>query len=475
MNPARWIIQRFSRGSRTVREDAIIVPLYRVATGEYQPESVASAIEAYLHDADIFNAINFISNAALSDGYYVTGDEDYKDGRAIDLVSDFNSSIRWGNRRGEKGLSELLRIVTKEMLYGGNTFIEMLTPQKLFMLNQVQLSSIYKIYRNEAGDISKIQQLIGGRLNDLDPDSIIHIPWLQIDREPFGRGLIQPLIAPRTDVKGKQIPPFYKIKASLEYDIWRMVHRRGVPRTVFSFPKAGDELIQSYSRELKDPDIDASFATNNEVNVASEQGGPAQGVQNLVMWLDKRFQAGLQTPINNLLNSSGYTEASARVAEDLGSLIIKDVQMRLKQAIETELYDRIISQGGFDPKLAKIELHWGAKSDYEYTLSDLWEGFDRDLVTFEEARKIMRKIGWELDDDSLLLQRLKDKNAETVLVAKSQQVLTAGDQQPMIAQPLNPTKQAVAQGLPPEQPGIANPSLAAQNPSNKKKPAGGPQ
>lgn len=465
MNPTQWIIQKLSR-SKSVREHAIIVPLYRVATGEYQPENVQSAIDAYLHDTDIFNAINFISNAALSDGFYVTGDEDYKNGKVVDLVEDFNQNIRWGNRRGEKGLAELLRITTKEMLYGGNTFIEMLTPKKLLMLNQVQLSSVYKIFRNEAGDISKIQQLIGGRLNDLDPDTIIHIPWLQIDREPFGRGLIQPLIAPRTDVKGKQIPPFTKIKASLEYDIWRMLHRRGVPRSIFSFPSAGDELIQSYSKELKDPDIDASFATNNEVKVASEQGGPAQGINNLVIWLDKKFQCGLQTPVNNLLNSSSFTEASARVAEDLGALIIKDVQMRLKQAIETELYERVVMQGGFDPRLAKIVLHFGSKSDYEYTLADLWEGFDRDLVSFQEARKIMRKIGWELEDDSLLLQRLTDQSAQTIAVAKSQQVLTSGGQQPMIEQPLNPTKQAVAQGLAPEEPGRANPSLAS-NPQVK--------
>jgi hypothetical protein len=465
MNPTQWIIQKLSR-SKSVRENAIIVPLYRVATGEYQPENVQSAIDAYLHDTDIFNAINFISNAALSDGFYVTGDEDYKNGKVVDLVEDFNQNIRWGNRRGEKGLAELLRITTKEMLYGGNTFIEMLTPKKLLMLNQVQLSSVYKIFRNEAGDISKIQQLIGGRLNDLDPDTIIQIPWLQIDREPFGRGLIQPLIAPRTDVKGKQIPPFTKIKASLEYDIWRMLHRRGVPRSIFSFPSAGDELIQSYSKELKDPDIDASFATNNEVSVASEQGGPAQGINNLVIWLDKKFQCGLQTPVNNLLNSSSFTEASARVAEDLGALIIKDVQMRLKQAIETELYERVVMQGGFDPRLAKIVLHFGSKSDYEYTLADLWEGFDRSLVSFEEARKIMRKIGWELEDDSLLLQRLQNKDAQTVTVPKSQQVLTAGGEQPMIEQPLNPTKQAVAQGLSPEQPGRANPSLA-NNPQVK--------
>src|SRR5487761_1764548 len=77
MNPTQWIIQKLSR-SKSVREHAIIVPLYRVATGEYQPENVQSAIDAYLHDTDIFNAINFISNAALSDGFYVTGDEDYK-------------------------------------------------------------------------------------------------------------------------------------------------------------------------------------------------------------------------------------------------------------------------------------------------------------------------------------------------------------------------------------------------------------
>ncbi|MHB1907772.1 MAG: LAGLIDADG family homing endonuclease [Nitrososphaerales archaeon] len=302
-----WIVDHI--GARLVSDNAIIVPLYQAAIGEYQVENIQMAIDAYTHDTDIFNAVNFISNAALSQGFYIIADQNYKNGKALDLIEDFNRTIRWGNRRGEKGLEELLRIVTKELLYGGNTFIEMLSPEKLEMLNQVQLSSIYKIYRNPQGDINKIQQLIGGRLNDLNPDTIIHIPWLQIDREPFGRGLIQPLISPKLDIKGKQIPPFYKIKGSLEYDLYRMIHRRGVPRSIFSFPEAGDELINSYHEQLKDPDVDASFATNTAVDIKSEQGGPAQGIQNLILWLDKRFQAGLQTPINNLLNASGYTEA----------------------------------------------------------------------------------------------------------------------------------------------------------------------
>ena len=445
-----------------MKENAIIVPNYRVAIGEFQVESIRSALDAYTHDSDIYSAVNFISNAALSQGFFVTGNEEYWNGKVVDLVEDFNRSIRWGNRRGEKGLAELLRIVTKELLYGGNTFIEMLSPNNLQMLNQVELSSIYRIFRNEGGDISKIQQLIGGIFNDLDPDSIIHIPWLQIDREPFGRGLIQPLIAPRIDVKGKPIPPLYVIKASLEYDIYRMIHRRGVPRSLWSFPEAGDELIQAYAEGLKDPDVDASYTTNTKVDVAVEQGGPAQGISNLITYLDKRFQSGLQTPINNLLNSSGYTEASARVSEELGGLIVKDLQMRLKHAIENELYERIILQAGMDPKKARIELHWGAKTEPDYTLNDLATMFDRKLVTPGEARKILRKLGWELDDDTALSQSLP-----TATVGKSQQIAVPDGTGNipnigMISPAVEPQQQATTQGLAPGQVGMENPTGAAK-------------
>ncbi len=433
-------------GRRAVQEDrAIIVPLYKSAIGEFQVENIRDAIEAYTHDTDIYNAVNFICNSALSQGFYITGSKDYKNGKALDLVNEFNNTIRWGNRRSEKRLAPLLRIITHELVYGGNTFIEMLTPQKLEMLNQVQLSSIYKIFRNPQGDINRIQQLIGGRFNDLDPDTIIHIPWLQIDREPFGRGLIQPLIAPRTDIKGRQIPPFFKIKASLEYDIYRMIHRRGVPRSVFSFPEAGDELINAYSKELQDPDVDASFATNTPVQIASEHGGPAQGIQQLIHWLGDRYHVGLQTPINALITASGFTEASARTAQELGELVVQDLQMRLKYAIEDELYGRLLAQSNFDPVQAKIEFHWGKETDYEYNLNDGLGLFDRNAMSVEELRRMARKIGIELDDDSKFLAELEKKRTATT--AKSQQVVVAPGQEPEIQSELQPQTQAKTQGL----------------------------
>ena len=457
------IVRWLASGRRSLRENAIIVPNYRVAIGEYQVENIRAAIDAYTHDGDIYGAVNFISNAALSQGFYVSGSQEYRSGKVVDLIRDFNDSIRWGNRRGEKGLASLLRIVTKELLYGGNTFIEMLTPNNLQLLNQVELSSIYKVYRNESGDVSKIQQMIGGRLNDLDPDTIIHIPWLQVDREAFGRGLIQPLIAPRIDVKGREIPPLYIIKASLEYDIYRILHRRGVPRVLWAFPSAGDELVESYAKALQDPDIDASFTTNAEVKIAAEQGGPAQGISNLITYLDKRFQVGLQTPINNLLNSSSFTEASARVSQELGGLIIKDLQMRLKQAIETELYERIILQAGLDPKKAKIELHWGAQEEPDYQLSDVWQFFDRKLITVSETRKILRKVGWELEDDSGLSKQMQDYPTATTTPGRQVVVQPDGSAIPnvgLITNPVNVSKQASAQGLASGQTGMENPNRA---------------
>ncbi|MHB8603528.1 MAG: hypothetical protein ACYC9R_12915 [Nitrosotalea sp.] len=476
---AEWLL---AGQVRSTKEKALIVPNYKVAIGEYQVENIRSAIDAYLHDEDIFNAVNFISNAALSQGFYVTGDEQYKNGKAIDLVKDFNRSIRWGNRRGEKGLAELLRIVTKELLYGGNTFIEMLTPNNLQMLNQIELSSIFKMYRNETGDIKNIQQLIGGKFNDLNPDSIIHIPWLQIDREAFGRGLIQPLIAPRLDLKGRQIPPFYRIKASLEYDLYRMIHRKGIPRSVFSFPEAGDELIESYAEALRDPDVDVSFTTNTKVDVAVEQGGPAQGIESIITYMDNRFQSGLQTPINNLLNSSGYTEASARVAEELGGLIVKDLQMRLQHVIEVEIYERIIIQAGLDPIKANIVVHWGSKQEPDYTLTDVGNMFDRRLITVSETRKIMRKLGWELEDDSSLSSAMP-----TATTSKSQQIAipignspnqpggvgsTAAPQAGLIQAPLNPLTQANAQSLAPSQTGQEIPENPAALKAGQRKSGG---
>ena len=443
MGLGNWFSRRFGR----VEDNAIIVPLYRTATGEYQVESIKDAIDAYIHDADIYNAVNFICNAALSDGFYTTGNEDYKNGKALDLVNIFNETIKWGDGRSEKRLAPLLRIITHELVYGGNTFIEMLKPNKLEMLNQVQLSSIYKIYRNTEGNVNKIQQLIGGSFNDLDPNSIIHISWLQIDREPFGRGLIQPLIAPRLDIAGRTLPSPYKVKASLEFDIFRMIHRRGVPRSVFSFPEAGDELIQNYSRELKDPDVDTSFATNTPVTIASEQGGPAQGLTNLIHWLSDRYQLGLQTPINALITASGFTEASARVAKELGQLVVQDLQLRLKYAIEDELYDRILTQNGFDPKLANIEFHWGKSSDYEYNVNDVLNTFDRNLLSISEGRSMLRKIGMELDDDSKFLEQIE--KSKTATTAKSQQVVVGSQQtpEPNIQSELQPQTQAKKQGL----------------------------
>ncbi len=437
------------RGTQQVKEDAIIVPLYKSAIGEYQVENIRDAIDAYLHDTDIYNAVNFICNSALSDGFYVTGDEKYKSGKAIDVVKEFNDTIRWGDGRSEKRLAPLLRIVTHELVYGGNTFIEMLTPDKLEMLNQVQLSSIYRIFRSPQGSVNRIQQLIGGRFNDLDPQNIIHVSWLQIDREPFGRGLIQPLIAPRMDIKGRQVPPFYKIKASLEYDLYRMVHRRGVPRSVFSFPEAGDELVQAYSKELQDPDVDASFATNTKIEIASEVGGPAQGVPAIINWLSDRYHVGLQTPINALITASGFTQASAIVAQELGELVVEDLQLRLKYAIEDDLYDRILIQNGFDPKLAKIEFHWGASNDYEYNINDIHMSFDRNLLSVIEARQMLRKVGLELDDDSKYFEEIEKKNTATTM--KGQQVVVAPGDEPQVEASLQPTTYAKSQGLSPGQ------------------------
>jgi hypothetical protein len=131
--------------------------------------------------------------------------------------------------------------------------------------------------------------------------------------------------------------------------------------------------------------------------------------------------------------------------------------MRLKYAIEDELYDRILVQNGFDPQLAKIEFHWGRQTDYEYNLTDGLGLFDRNGMSVSELRRMARKIGIELDDDSKFFEEMNKR--PTATTAKSQQVVVGPNQQePMIQSELQPQTQAKTQGLAPGQTAKVDPN-----------------
>src|SRR6185437_5982313 len=110
---------------------------------------------------------------------------------------------------------------------------------------------------------------------------IIHMPFRTVNREAYGVGLLESLIRPRLSAMGEIIPPWYIVKASIEYDLYRIIHRRGVPRSLWSFPDAGDEELTKYSKELANPAADATMITNSTASLDSERGGPAQGLFNL--------------------------------------------------------------------------------------------------------------------------------------------------------------------------------------------------
>ena len=94
--------------------------------------------------------------------------------------------------------------------------------------------------------------------------------------------------------------------------------------------------------------------------------------------------------------------------------------------------------------------------------------FDRKLIVPSEARKILRKIGWELEDDSILASATPD----TITTARSQQVVVTpaslnAPQGGSIQPALNPQTQAQAQGLAPGQAGLEQPQVKAQGGSSK--------
>lgn len=344
----------------------------------------------------------------------------------------------------------------------------MITPDTLYKLNQVQIATIWKINRDEFGNVQEIWQKVGGIPYQLDPKNIIHVPFITVNREPVGIGVLEQMLQPSMNMQGQIIPPLYVLKASLTYDLIRMVHRKGAPHTIFQFLDAGDEELQKYEQAIMNPDVDASWVTNLQASVATEVAGPSAGLKQVLDYLNARWQAALQTPINMLVTSSGYTEASARVAKELGGLLIEKIQLRLKDFVEHELYDRILTQNGFDPARARIELHYGLPEKPVFTLTEIGTLFDRNLIMPKEAREFLRQLGLELRDDTEFMEFLKNRG--TAFAARGQSVAVnpqGGDPNPSIIDPLNVPQQAKAQMMEPGQVAPVNLSALAQQQAQK--------
>ncbi len=382
-NPISKIYEWF-KYKITIEQKGIIVPIHKTTLGEKPSIDFSILRDYYLKDAIVKAAIDWLTDQVVGPGFYTTSES----AEAKKIVDEFNE---------ENNLDNFIRIWTQEILYAGNSFTEMVKPNKLERLHHIQLSTIKRIKRDQFGTPTEIIYSVNGVEKSLDPKNVIHFAWNIVDRQAFGTGLIHALASTRVDSSGEIIPSILDILNDQEQDMRRLMHTHG-EHVIYEFPDASDEFIENkvkpIIKSLKPGD---KFITNKTVNVKTINIDPRVRFESYIDYFTNLRIAGLNAAIIKLVSTPGFTEASARAALEAVEHTVRGIQRFLKRIIEREIFDRVLITHGYAPtKRTSVRLNWGQPTIPEIKFEHVFKAVELGIVRVEEARKILQKSGWEL-------------------------------------------------------------------------------
>lgn len=381
-----------------IREtQGIMVPVLTGRAGEISPISLTLYRDAYLKDPAIAAAVDYLAEQAVGIGFFLSSSSQ----RAKDLADEFNAAV---------GMDQLLMQVSKEIVFGGNSFLEKVRVKgKLVDLKLLPLSSITKIKRDKvSGQVQEYIQRAGGTTVTLPPGDLIHFKFNAQDGEAFGSPVIRSLLETYAVDERYTRESFLKIKAKMEAIMPRIFERYAAPKNVWIFPGTGDSKLKEYKAAIEQAPPEEDLAFN-----PSEKGAfeikpltidPRARFEGFINHIESQYIAGMQTPVVKLFTAPGFTEASATVAKEMSDRKIEFLRRFLKRVVERSIYSDLLTSNGFNPARVRVTFNWGLESPKinfadVVSLAQISAQTGVDYLTRVEVRKMLRKFGFEVSDE----------------------------------------------------------------------------
>jgi len=383
MNRAlKWLQEKIQKPSGT------LLPAHYTYYGEYPAVGFKECIEAYLKDPACKAFVGFLADQTVGMGFYTTTNPEYdKAEEAKRIVDDFCEDIN---------LDGLLQIGAREIIAAGNSFWEKVEPDRLRDIRILPLTSIERIKRDVYGNVQGYVQaaIYGGKT--LPPERIIHFRWNPVNCEPFGTGILRPLLE-KMNVEGETRMSFLEMKARIERMLPEIFEKYAGPDELWIFEGVSDERLAEYQRIIRSkPKAGARFVYNKAADVKTVQIDPRTQFHGYLEHILNQFYLGGQTPLPKLFTTPGFTEASARAAIEVAERKVAALQRFIKRIFEKEIFTPLIAQAGLDPKRAECRLNWNTTEKPKIVVSDLIRAAELGLIKVEEFRNIMKRLGWEL-------------------------------------------------------------------------------
>jgi hypothetical protein len=369
----------------------------RTSFGESPTITFADYMNAYTKDPSCGAFVDFLADQAVGMGFYTTCAEDYEGAAAAKkAVDEFCEFVN---------LDGLLQIGVREIVASGNSFWERIEPDKLVNLSILPLTSIDRIKRDLKGNAQAYVQSREYGGTSLEPKRIIHFCWNPVNREPFGRGILQSLLEEYEIGSGEKRTSFLKMKARIENIMPKIIEKYAGPDELWSIPGAKDDTASTLQSLLKKkPKEGARFVWNGKepATISTVQVDPRSRFEAYIDHIMGQINMGGQSPVSALLVDPKYaTKATAETAAALVERKVMALQRFIKRTIEKEVFDPVVKQENMDPQKAAIRLNWGIpeKPNINAMLPVLAQIATArpDVITTPELRNILIDMGLPLE------------------------------------------------------------------------------
>jgi len=367
----------------------------------YETPSIplADVMKLYERDPACKASVDLLAASAVGTGFYTTVNEKYeKAGEAKRVVDRLNEDVN---------LDALLCDMARVLIASGNDFWLKITPESLLELQRLPVEAIERIEQSHIQNSLKIPYRVEGyKLHyayggeTLKPEAIIHWRVNCLNRSGFGLGVLQVLLHTLT-INADKRPAYAWMKAKIERIMPKIFEKYAGPDVLALLEKANEETIQKFERAIKSRSEEGAWLFyTGKGDIKPVALDPRARFEFYIDHIVNQFYLGCETPLPRLFSTPGFTEASARAALDLQSMMIKPVQRYIKRQVERDIFDVILVQGGLDAAKAQVRLNWGTEKTPEIVMADMLKAAELRLMRPEEFRKNAAKFGWMLWDET---------------------------------------------------------------------------
>jgi hypothetical protein len=350
----------------------------------------------YERDPTCKASVDLLAASAVGTGFYTTINGKYeKAEEAKRAVDQFNENVN---------LDALLCDMARVLIACGNEFWLKITPERLMELRRLPVDTVERIEQSciqNSGlkipykiESYKLRQSYGGE--SLRPEAMIHWRINCLGLSGFGTGVLQVLLHSLTFQSDKR-PAYAWMKAKIERIMPKIFEKYAGPDVLALLEKADEATIQKFEKAIKNRSEEGAWLFySGKGDIKPIVLDPRARFEYYVDHIINQFYLGCETPLPRLFSTPGFTEASAKAALDLQTMLIKPIQRYIKRQVERDIFDVILTQAGLNPSEAQVRLNWGSEKTPEIVMADMLKAAELGLIRQDEFRKNAVKFGWQL-------------------------------------------------------------------------------